>query len=266
MKKIIFGTIFTVFALALVVVPAFAAGKSMPKTTGDVGYTVGFQRYADFNAIATSNTCSVNLTGSYIFSLYGGTYIHDITLVQTGSNIAVTGGYPAGATPYIYDETGTGTITGNTFDLMITYAGVGYTYTVTGTVNPDGSLTITGGTFLGSDWTVSGNANTVVTGCTAKGTFHYSDVNGDWYYANVQYVNVDGTDAYFAGLVTSASNPTWVGNWVQVAVNDGGEPAYLVDSIWGIFTDANTAKYNVANKVRPNGQFVITSGNLQVHK
>ncbi|MCL5435122.1 MAG: hypothetical protein M1405_01915, partial [Patescibacteria group bacterium] len=154
-KKFLVGSAAGVLILGAVAVSAFAAGKSMPKTTGEVGYTAyGLQRYAEFNAIATSDTCSVNLAGSYLFSLYGGTYVHDITLTQTGSDLTVIGGYPAGASPYIYNETGTGTVTGNTFTFTATYAETSYSYTVIGTVNPDGSLTITGGTFGASDWTV----------------------------------------------------------------------------------------------------------------
>lgn len=269
-KKIFVGSLAAGALLVSTVIPAFAVGKAAPKTTGGVGYTAGgLQRYAEFNAIETSDTCSAfDLTGSYVFSLYGGTYTHDINITQTGSSLVVTGGYPAGALTYTYNETGTGSVTGNTFTFTNTYTETNYSYTVNGTVNLlDGSITITswsGGP--GSDWSVAGNA-ALVFGCTGKGSFYYSDVNGDWYYANVQYVNVDGTnaDAYFAGQVTSASQPSWIGNWVQVADHDGGEPAYLVDHIWGIFTDSSTAKYNVANMVKPDGDFVITSGNLQVH-
>src|SRR3990167_3103396 len=217
MKKIIFG--FALFFLSASV--AFAEGKAAPKATGGVGYDAyGLQRHAEFNAIETSNTCSyADITGTYVIAFKLDpdtvtTFPHDAFLTQTGSSVGGNGGYLAGALTYSFEWLiDTGTVTGNTINLSMHYTvgAVGTTMTMVGTIAPDGSLSGTwtdnfGGTRTGTWASTSGNA-TVLAGCTGKGTFHYSDINGDWYYANVQYVNVDGTDAYFAGLVTSASQP-----------------------------------------------------------
>lgn len=284
MKKVIIFIM--IVALILVLTPGiiYAGPKGKgpaEKATGEVGYEAGgLQCYAEFNAFELTSASSVdwNLSGIWIFDfdLSGaGSYLHDAVLSQTGTSITGNGGHVAGAATYAFEWTITSaSITGVNveFTMEYTVGAVGTTMTMIGTVNPaDGTMAGTwtddylGGVRTGSWSSTSGAAIQTVTGFDGKGMFHYSDVNGNWYYADVKYVNVDGADAYFAGLVTSASSASWVGNWVSVAVHDGGEPAYLVDAVWGIFTDMNTAKLNVANKVKPNGKFDITSGNLQVH-
>lgn len=273
MKKL--GIFITVLSLLLSSNVVMAAGKSAPKTTGDVGYNAGgLERNAEFNTQQLSTAYDVwNVNGTYTiaFEYMGTDYVHDATISnQSGNNYDVAGGYPSGG-PFTYAWSGTGVVSGNTITNSVDYTlgAPGTHMDMTGTIAPDGSIVGTwtdnfGGARAGTWRTLSGNAQ-LVSGYDGKGNFSYSDANGDWYQADVKYVKVNGTDAFFAGLVTSASQPSWVGNWVQVADHDGGEPAYLVDQIWGIFTDENTAKFNVANEVHPGTAFAITSGNLQVH-
>lgn len=262
----------TLYLLAPITNSLAKLPKASPKTTGGVGYTAaGLQRYAQFEAIATSDKCAnADVNGKYIINVtyLGINYPEDLTLSQTGTGITGTSlELVGGGSSWTIDS---GFVIGNSisFDGFFDSNPVMRVH-FSGTIAADGSMSgywndVAPGSRAGTWESTSGNAVTII-GCSGKGSFHYSDVNGGWYNANVYYVNVDETDAYFAGHVISASNPSWVGNWVQVADHDGGEPAYLMDYIWGIFTDSNTAKSNVANKVHPNGDFVITSGNLQVH-
>ncbi len=100
--------------------------------------------------------------------------------------------------------------------------------------------------------------------CTGKGVFNYSDADGNFYQVDVQYVNVSGNEAWFAGPVVSGN--VGAGNWLFAKVLDGGEPSIGLDKIWGSFTTEATAKAGVATMSNPgDGAFDITSGNLQVH-
>jgi len=96
----------------------------------------------------------------------------------------------------------------------------------------------------------------------AKGKFFYSDANHDWYKVNVSSLRVVGDNAYFAGIVTEASNPAFVGNWLSAQAKDNhGTP----DQIWGSFTNQATALGNVTNATSPaDGPFTITSGHIHV--
>jgi len=279
--KIIIITIIVITFTLSFATPIFGDGKGKPgkpveKATGGVGYDAfGLQRYAEFNAFELSSDSSVdwNLNGNWVLDFNstnwpgGNPYRHDMVV----SNGTATGGWPTGGS-YTNNWNAIVSLIGDQVTIIAVYLpGSGtypYTFTAVGTIQSNGTMSGSWSDTKGDtgSWSsTSGGATQIVTGCEGKGMFHYSDVNGDWYYADVKYVNVDGADAYFAGLVTSASNASWIGNWVSVAVHDGGEPAYLVDAVWGSFTDMNTAKLNVANKVKPNGKFDITSGNLQVH-
>lgn len=271
--KIALGISVLALAVCLVTLPASAAGKSAPKTTGSVGYTAyGLQRYAQFDAQQTDScTSSVSMTGSYVFTLSygGGNYPHDINLIQSGTNLTGTGGYPAGdPNAYSIHETITGTVTGNTFTFTSTYTETGYSFTVNGTINTNGTLTVTdwssnAGQSGTNDWAVSGKTHTVTT-CSAKGTFTYSDVNGSTYTVKVMYINVSGNTAWFAGPVVSGN--VGAGNWLITKVVDNGEPGINQDQIWGSFTTQSAAITGVANMVDPvDGPFTITSGNIQVH-
>lgn len=93
------------------------------------------------------------------------------------------------------------------------------------------------------------------------GRFKYSDSNNDWYKVDVSSVKVSGSNGWFAGKVTEASNPTWVGLWLFAKVEDNAP-----DKIWGSFTDQATAEAGVASMTNPaDGPFNVTQGNLRVH-
>ncbi len=265
-------------ALSTMALPAFAAGKSAPKATGDIGYSAyGLQRYASFNAITTSTACTQgwDVTGSWLldFNLTGDAtiYTHDAALAQAGNVVTGSGGFPAGG-PYIYAWNVTvGSLSGNAINFTIDYTlgAVGTTMQMTGAVAPDGSMSGTwsdnfGGARTG-DWVSSaGAAVRTHAGCTAKGTFNYSDVNGSWYTVDVRFAQVVGDQAWFAGPVVAGN--VGAGNWLFVQVKDGGEPGIGFDKVWGSFTSQAAAINGVAAMATPgDGPFTISSGNLQVH-
>ncbi len=94
-----------------------------------------------------------------------------------------------------------------------------------------------------------------------KGTFAYSDANHGSYKVKVSSVKVSGNQAWFAGVVTKASDPSWVGNWLFAEVKDNSP-----DQIWGSFTDQTTAQNGVTNMTNPaDGPFPVTKGNLKVN-
>ena len=201
--------------------------------------------------------------------VYGGNYDHDMTVIaQSDGVLTGTGGYPAGGS-HTHKWTMNGLVSGSLVTLNIAYqtGNPGYTLVASGTIAADGTMSglWTSNASQSGTWSTLAGAAYWSVLCTGKGKFHYWDVNGDWYYADVQYVRVEGDMAYFAGPVTSASQSGWTSYWVMVAVKDGGEPAYLVDKIWGVFTDMPTAIHYVQTSTAPDGEFSITSGNLQVH-
>lgn len=262
--------------LLLTATPAFAAGKAAPKATGSVGYTAGYQRYAEFNAIATSTDCSYawDVRGTYLLTLtYGGVYTHDLVITvsnQEDGSFSGSGGYPSSGPPYSINETIAGTVSGDNIQFVGSYNGSSYVYTINGVINPDGSITVTdwhtnAGQSGTTNMVITGNVTKVFgTGCTGKGTFNYSDIVGLYYTVDVQYVKVSGNKTWFAGPVVSGN--VGAGNWLFAKVLDGGEPAVGVDQIWGSFANEAAAKLGVQSMGTPSdGPFVITSGNLQVH-
>ena len=93
-----------------------------------------------------------------------------------------------------------------------------------------------------------------------SGWFSYSDNNRGWYNVNITDVSVSGNDGYFAGVVTSASNHSWVGQWLFGKVQNGH-----TDLIWGSFTTQTNAMNGVQNMTSPaDGPFNVTQGNLKV--
>jgi hypothetical protein len=94
-----------------------------------------------------------------------------------------------------------------------------------------------------------------------KGTFEYSDVNGSWYDVNVSDVSVFANSGYFAGVVTKASTPSWIGQWLFAKVQTG-----TPDLIWGSFTSQASAQNGVTNMTAPaDGPFSVTSGNIKIN-
>ena len=104
-----------------------------------------------------------NVEGDWVIRVYyGATYDHDFTFtaVQTGGTFEGTGGYPASGPPYVYTETVTGTVTGNTIDFVSTY-NTGYWWHAVGTIAPDGTMsgTWTSSTGQAGTWaSISGHA------------------------------------------------------------------------------------------------------------
>jgi len=93
-----------------------------------------------------------------------------------------------------------------------------------------------------------------------QGTFKYSDTTGAWYDVKVEDVKVSGNTGYFAGVVTKASNSSWVGNWLFAEINDNHP-----EKIWGSFTDQTTAQVGVKNMTNPaDGPFTVTKGTLSI--
>lgn len=93
-----------------------------------------------------------------------------------------------------------------------------------------------------------------------NGTFEYSDANHDSYKVKVSSVSVKGASGYFAGVVTEASNPSWVGQWLFAKVKDNHP-----DQVWGDFTTQAVAEAGVTAMSDPSsGPFDVTAGNLVV--
>lgn len=283
-KKYVISGLTAVVIAGSLSIPALAAGKAAPKATGGVGYTAnGLQRSAEFNAHQASTVCASawNVTGNYNigFKLSGDptVYTHDASLTQTGNDLSGSGGYPAGG-PHVYEWSIT---SGNVSNTSLSFS-ANYTLgadalvpltvmTVNGTIALNGTMSGTwadnyqGGSRSGEWQTTSGNATQTVTDCSGKGNFHYSDVNGNWYDVDIQYVQVSGNDTWFAGPVTAGN--VGAGNWLFAKVHDGGTPGRNGDQVWGSFAAENAAKVGVATMSTPaDGPFAITSGNLVVHK
>ena len=112
--------------------------------------------------------------------------------------------------------------------------------------------------------------NTSATTLEAKGSAIYTDANIT-YTMDVQILKVVGTEAWFAGQVTSVSGTGCcaVGNWIFYKVADKGEPGIDADQIWGEDlgpVSLVTAYLKVNGQADPlGGPFVLNGGNLQVH-
>jgi hypothetical protein len=116
-----------------------------------------------------------------------------------------------------------------------------------------------------------------VVGCEGRGALHnlwdgtnpYNPASaGIWLDLDISYVNVQSTDAWFAGIVT-ASNADYEGSWLVVKVHDGGEPGPGVDLAWAsLVTDEAAARLAVAEQYNgfpyTDGPLPVYSGNLQV--
>lgn len=108
-----------------------------------------------------------------------------------------------------------------------------------------------------SQWGVANDGKTAI---SAVGAFAYTDAHHDWYIVNVADLKVLGNKAWFAGKVTSASQSSWVGNWVFVKAEDNAP-----DKVWGSFTTQAAAESGVSTMSTPvDGPFNVTSGNLTV--
>jgi len=111
------------------------------------------------------------------------------------------------------------------------------------------------------NWTAFGLARTTsftVTGNPAGGTFHYSDANNDSYDVNVTCSSFSGSTAYFAGLVSNASQPAWNGMYLSAKVTDNSP-----DQVWGSFSATDPCP-TIGTVDPADGPFAVTSGDLTV--
>ena len=92
------------------------------------------------------------------------------------------------------------------------------------------------------------------------GAFQYSDANHAWYRVLITSLKVDGHNAWFAGRVWQASNPSWVGNWLFAKVNDSSPKR-----IWGSFTTKTAAESGVSTMGTPADGPFNTIGAVVVH-
>ncbi len=278
MKKLITG-ISSIVVLLSFVMPVFAAGKSSPKATGSVDYSAyNLERHAEFNAIATSNvsTYKWDVSGNWgLMYTYNGTdnpYLYNVSISQASDGtLSGTGEYPMGL-PTQYAWTLEGEVDGENVHILATYylGTAGTVMHMYGTIDPQGKLSGTWednyqGTRTGTWYSQTGTANMITsTYSDAKGSFHYSDISGNHYVADIRYVKVEDEEAWFAGEVVSGN--IGVGSWLFVKVLDGGEPSYNADHIWGSFTSELDALNGVSMMSNPaDGAFAIQGGNIQVH-
>ncbi len=252
------------------------------KATGEIGYIAGnLFRELEFNAHEENGDCRVswNVEGEWVLSLgdnetEGLTEANDTHGMTVSSQdedgvLTGSGGYPP-AMPYSQGWVLVSSyVEGDGVNLEMDYNATDYGVVLEGAL--DGNGTMAGEWWSTSshsgNWTsVSGEAGRLVVDCEGKGVLYYNDESGGWYDVEVQYVNVDGDTAWFAGPVVSASDSGWTSQWFFGKVMDGGEPAAGVDQVWGSFVTMEEAETGVAEMLDPsNGPFPVDMGNLQVH-
>jgi len=256
--------------------PAEKAKGPHEKATGEVGYNAyGLFRWIEFNAHEQSEKCQAtwNLAGDWVISVdYNGTkYNHDMTITDQEKDGALTGegGWRAGELYNVTWQLIDSYIDGENVHLELQYSNSNYIAALDGKIMSDGTIDGEWYSNTGQDgtWRITeGNASAQLTGCEGKGMLRYWDANGDWYDVDVVLVNVKDDEAWFAGPVVSASNSSWLSNWLFAKVYDGGEPAAGVDKVWGSFTSMEDAAAGVGFTLDPEaGPFTVEEGNLQVH-
>ena len=99
----------------------------------------------------------------------------------------------------------------------------------------------------------------------AGGHLLYGDTEHRWYILDVSEVNVEGSMAFFAGEIASASESEWIGQWVYFAVHDGGTPGRKGDEVWSAFVSQEAASDTVQDGDTPGSAHQVTRGNLVVH-
>lgn len=283
MKRIVFLALSLMAASVVLAVSASAAPA--PKATGDYGYSyLGVQRHIDFAAIqSTTETCGVLwdvTTATQVTMNYLGVpYTHHVTLLQNGQTITGDGGYPlTGGDQYHWniDTGGTSTIVGNTLTIHATYdlGAPGVMLTMTGTVASDGSVSGTwtdnaAGTRTGTLTMPAGSFTPLVSYC-GKGTFYYTDEQGNWYFGVVKAVSVvPGDTAWFAAqILASSSNLGYENtatNFIVMQVTDKGEPGIGYDMAGGDLMNQVDAINAVNGHAAPSATVTINEGNIQVH-
>jgi Domain of unknown function DUF11 len=164
-----------------------------------------------------------NVTGNWVLTFaYGSNYNHDIniTVQNPDGTFSGTGGYPAGG-PYTITETISGVVSGNNITLNSSYDGSSYTYTATGTIASDGSMSGTLTTSASQSGPWSALAGSAKVGRYAEITSPADDEN------------VTGTLNLAAYLVDDEQDP------VQWAVRKG-TCAAGTNTVLGNVDDLNT--------------------------
>jgi len=279
---IVLPVLAAVFALAA----AVATAASVPKASGDYGYSFNsVQRHLTFNATtSTTDTCGTfwNVTGTKLFSeMQPGdplVYTHDAVLQQNGQSVTGSGGWPTGVSPYTYAwHVTSGSVVGNALTLNIQYdtgpGSIGQAHHMTGTIAADGSVsgiwndaafgTPRTGTFTMPAGTAAG------TDYCGKGTALYTDENGSWYFMSIKSVSISGSTAWYAAQIIASSpdlgfeNSTT--NFLFVRVIDNFEPGVGHDITGGDLKTESDARAAVVAQSIPHDNATINLGNIQVH-
>jgi Ca2+-binding RTX toxin-like protein len=174
-----------------------------------------------------------DVTGSYTIGFdctpsCGGPYVHDANLTQTGTSVTGDGGYPAGGPYQFHWNITSGTVSGDTITLSMTYdTGAPSTVmTMNGTIASNGTMSGTwsddlNGGRTGTWSTVTGNAKTNV-----EEPVIISPANGSTVY-QAQLTKIDWTDVtgttgpfvyyYEAYSDTNYTNPVYMSGPLTVS-------------------------------------------------
>lgn len=175
-----------------------------PNTQYTVYLSKGYTKYTPATPI--------NVVGTWKWLVLE-TYEHDLVITHENPDgtFVGTGGYPAGASTYDTSENITGQVVGNTISLTTTYNGPynpGYTVTVTGTINPDGTMSgnspwewhttaghATAGTSSSGDTYWPGMFNnqqpfTFTTDSNGSGSWHINLTSADFVSTGIQNLSV----------------------------------------------------------------------------
>lgn len=115
-------------------------------------------------------------------------------------------------------------------------------------------------------WGIDFNAHEEKGVRDAKGQIYLWN-NGREIEVDVEYVNIDGTWGYFAGISTydSIAGTGTEGSWFYVTVHDDGTPGTNGDEIWWEWDTEDTVKNMVENKLKAANEKSILEGNIVVH-
>lgn len=94
--------------------------------------------------------------------------------------------------------------------------------------------------------------------------YYSGEIDGVYYMLEVVKVMVSTDMAFFAGQITECSLAEWIGVWLFIGVKDAGEPAYMMDQVWGeVGTEAQVLGW--VDSMHGGTMYPVEAGNLQVH-
>ncbi len=100
---------------------------------------------------------------------------------------------------------------------------------------------------------------------TAQGWYSSRDANGDWFTVNVTCAHIMANEVHFHGLITSASDPSLVGQTFHGVLQDNGTAARSGDKIWAAIEATHTCEHNSGTMTMPaGGPHDVISGNFQI--